>query len=449
MDKAMQLLDEMLFVGDELADRLAEEIGAQGGARDVADRLTKLARGGPPRHLEKHDPHLMAALEMFDAETDALPAWHRDSEIRRGNDLFEDNALLGFIVLACASLPHCYCWRDEARILGLTQQLTAHVERRIPETAQFVLDVMGDVGMIGPGHDDSIPLGTAPGGTGPVPDGIRSIQKVRLMHALMRYLILHDPGEVDDFLGTSQRPVLSDHMMRAQWSVAVNGKPISQSFLAGTLLTFSLVVVDGLRDLWAPVGDRDALAYLHIWKIIGHNMGIREELLAYFDDLDQARALHGAMMARHRAPTAEGAMLAAALERYMQDSIVDRVPLARPLGMRYLPRVLTWHLSERDTCRAIGQVPEAWPRIYGLVAWSGLRILGLMKRLPLLRHASDWVFRWLATVMWDFRVEDVETAPDTKPGAKGETVMSRGAATARGKRSPRVPKELAEKWGMR
>jgi hypothetical protein len=441
MDKAMRLLDEMQYVGDPVADRLAEELALEMGARKAVDWLTDCVRYQPPVGGTSSHPHVDAALEKFDVATVVLPPWHRDADIRRGHEVFRDHALLGFVVLGCASLPQCYCWRDEARILGLTQQLTGHVERRIPETAQFVLDVMSTGGLLGPGHDDGRPPASAPGGGGPVPAGFRSIQKVRLMHALMRFLILAEPGEVDDFLGAGTRPTLWHRMMQCQWAPAVSGVPISQSFLAGTLLTFSLVVVDGLKRLWAPVTDRQAVDYLHTWKIIGHNLGVDERLLVYFDDLDAARTLHDAMMARHRAPTPDGAQLAAALERYMVNSIVSRVPLAGPLGLRQLPRVITWHLSGSDTCRAVGMVPNAWPRAYGRLAWAGLKSLGLMERLPLLRRLSHRVYRWLATIMWDWRRVDAQPAD----AAQGPGAVGRAGRPARG---PRIPHHIADHWGL-
>jgi hypothetical protein len=57
-----------------------------------------------------------------------------------------------------------------------THRLINHPFRRIVETAQFVLDVM------------------APDGLGHSGRGVRSAQKVRLMHAAIRHLILAAEG---------------------------------------------------------------------------------------------------------------------------------------------------------------------------------------------------------------------------------------------------------------
>ena len=89
--------------------------------------------------------------------------------------MFLRYGLTSFGILACASLPECYVLRDVAAVLGTTQRLDAHARRRIFETAMMVLAVMAEGGL-------------APGG-----GGIRVVQKVRLMHAAVRYLILSPP----------------------------------------------------------------------------------------------------------------------------------------------------------------------------------------------------------------------------------------------------------------
>lgn len=430
MYDAMRLLDEMRYRGDPVADEVAREIGKHMDVRQVADLLTGLARFGPAacEDICSGHPRVEAAMERFRRQTLSLPEGHEHREIADGRHPFQDNAVLGFMVLGCASLLECYCWRDEARLLGLTQQLSEHVARRIPETAQFVLDVMGDWAILGDPHQDWGMEDHPASGADTVPAGVEAIQKVRLMHALMRWLILKDPGEVDDFLGEDPMPARWEHMMLSQWSIPVSGYPISQAYLAGTLLTFSYVVVDGLRRLWAPVSDAHARDYLQRWKAIGYKLGLDERLLAYLDDMESARVLHQAMMVRFRAPTADGAQLAAALERYMIANIVDQIPLHRLFGMQRFPRVVMWHLAGPETCRAVGMVPGLVGRTFGWLVWQGLRLIGLMKRLPLLKHLSQRVFEWLGRSIWGWRRDDDED-PDARPG-------------------PRIAVAHADAWGV-
>ena len=61
-------------------------------------------------------------------------------------------------------------------MLWLTARLEHDPERRLNETAQFLMDV------------------TAPGSFGPGGDAVDRILHVRLMHAAVRWLIDHEPG---------------------------------------------------------------------------------------------------------------------------------------------------------------------------------------------------------------------------------------------------------------
>ena len=142
------------------------------------------------------------------------------------------------MALACASLPACYAARKGVQVLHLTARLQTDPVRRIGETAQLTLDAMA-------------PGGLAPGGA-----GVRDAQKVRLMHAAVRHLV-----------GTSGA-------WDPDWGV-----PVNQEDLAGTLMTFSIVVVDSLRKLGVSVSDEEADAYFHAWNCVGHILGLDARLL--------------------------------------------------------------------------------------------------------------------------------------------------------------------------
>ena len=56
------------------------------------------------------------------------------------------------------------------------------------------------------------------------------------------------------------------------------GIPINQEDLAGTMLSFSYVPVEPMRRLGIPVSDEDAEAYLHLWNVIAHLLGLDDDL---------------------------------------------------------------------------------------------------------------------------------------------------------------------------
>ncbi len=426
------LLRRKIHAGDPPADDVAAAIAGRDPARAaeaVLGAVEWLLRA--PRfdarlrtQLGGNDLAVEQALDRFLQATAGLPATHSAEAVAESNRLFEDNAVFGFVGLGCTSLLECYCWQIEAEVLGATHGMEQrNVARRIPETAMFVLDVMSDPGI---GRDD-----------GDMPRGLAAIRKVRLLHALIRWLILADPDDAGHVFEGPLKNSPFSQMLRSGWPEETRGKPISQAFLAGTLLTFSLTVVDAMRRLWLPVSATDAAAYLHRWKVIGYRLGVDDELLAYFDHEDRARDLHVAMMAEFRGPTDPGRRMAKALEDYMIANIVDRVPLHRPLQLHRMPRVVMWHLAGKDTCRAVGIEPGLFGRTLGWFGWQGLRVIGFLKRVPLLKRISYNVFEWLSRVMWGWRHEDDPSLAKTVPA--GQRPPARGVV---------IERRLAEQWGV-
>ena len=68
--------------------------------------------------------------------------------------------------------------RYGTEVLAFTKFLQIDPARRIRETAQMIMSVMCPGGLVGDGR-----VGT----------GVHSTQKVRVMHAIIRYMIEHDP----------------------------------------------------------------------------------------------------------------------------------------------------------------------------------------------------------------------------------------------------------------
>jgi hypothetical protein len=257
-------LEPLRDVGDPLADDVVQTIFADGQVAAVNQLIVTLVRNDvpPPDALPE-------AARTFFAETAVLPVWADEQQIRRGTALFGRHAARAMMILGHYSLPACYAARKGVQVLALTNRLARNPRPRLLETAQFVFDVMA-------------PNGLAPGGA-----GVRSAQKVRLMHAGVRHLILQH-----------------------EWNPA-NGLPINQEDQLGTLLTFSYAILDGLRKLGFSVSDADADAYIHTWNVIGALMGVREDILpASFTDAGQQQLAIGR---RHFEPSAEGRELTARL----------------------------------------------------------------------------------------------------------------------------------------
>ena len=146
-----------------------------------------------------------------------------------GEQLFSEHGPEIMMLLCCYSLPSSYAAKKGVQVLHRTAYLAKRPNRRLFETAQFIVDVL------------------SPGGLGPGGKGVRTAQKVRLMHAGIRHLILVDT--------------------KAPWSVDALGVPINQEDLLGTLMTFTWLILDGLAKLGVTLTPREQEAYLAAWLV--------------------------------------------------------------------------------------------------------------------------------------------------------------------------------------
>ena len=62
------------------------------------------------------------------------------------------------------------------------------------------------------------------------------------------------------------------------WDDAL-GVPINQQHLLGTLFSFSVVGIESLRRSGVRLSTYQKEAYIHVWNLVGHQLGIRSDLL--------------------------------------------------------------------------------------------------------------------------------------------------------------------------
>jgi hypothetical protein len=281
-----------------------------------------------------------AALRHYVGAAQPLPAWADVARIARAEALFMEHGALSVTILFCASLPECYVVPDLAAVLHATGQLEERAEHRIRTTGAMIFPVMMRGGL------------TQPDGS-----GIAQVLKVRLIHAMVRNLLLRGPPE-------GPRPTIAplaaiqpgDSMTRALhvhgWDLEACALPNNQEELAYTLLTFSYVYLRALRRLGIGFTAEQEEDTLHAWNVAGHFLGIRRELMV--DTMEQAAGLFERMQARGRADWvryAHGAdprpRLGAALMGAMQSVIPDG-------PFKAFPVLLTRRLIERESARDLG-----------------------------------------------------------------------------------------------
>lgn len=278
--------------GDPPADAVARALYA-GGQQAAIERLFETLTTNqtpPPRALPQ------AVRDFLDGGGD-LPAWTDHALIADGQRFFMRHAPLITVALNCASLPASYLAHEGVQVIHRTGKLSQHPRRRVVETAQMVFDVM------------------EPGGLDRGGSGVRSVQKVRLLHAAIRQLLTARP--------------------ESPWDEAALGVPLNQEDLAGVMLTFSVVVTESLARLGVRLTRREREAYLHTWKVVATLLGLRPELLP--DDYAAGVRLGNAIGDRHFARSPEGSELTADLIKMLGEALpgelLDNVPVAM---MRFL-----------------------------------------------------------------------------------------------------------------
>jgi hypothetical protein len=324
----------MRGLGDPVADEPVAAVLTKGGVDAVNTVMRTLVRSDQPVPAVLPDE-----LEEYLVSTLSLPEWADMRKIKRGQEFFETWGVHISVCLFCASLPSSYAAAKGVKVLYLTARLDTDTRRRVMETGQFLMDVMSD------------------GGLAPKGKGRRTIQRVRLMHAAVRHLI-------------NARAAEKPGMWDPDW-----GMPLNQEDLAGTLLAFSQVAAEPMRRLGVPVSKRDADAYLHLWNVIGHMLGVRDELLAR--DADDAAALVAAIRRRHFAPSPEGQQMTLALLNLLDEMTpFERLDGAVPALIRHL---IDDHVADMLLVPESSLVDELG-RMQRLVKWFFVHVLGRSER---------------------------------------------------------------------
>jgi len=259
------LLNSSRLIADPLADSTVSAIFETENPRGLLNSIASITFNN--QILPNNWP---VFLKNFFEQSAILPPWLKQPKLVLASQVYQKHQSSIQLCLFALSLPYCYAAAIDAEVLVLSQRLQSDAKKRLIETGQFLQDVMEPSAFETSGK------------------AIRSIQKVRLMHAVVRHQLLK----------------------HQKWETA-NGLPINQESMAGTNLAFSLMVLRGLRKLYARVDDYEQDAYLHAWKIVGYLLGIDATLLT--DNFSAASQLEKAIRLRHFKASEGGKQLAASL----------------------------------------------------------------------------------------------------------------------------------------
>lgn len=280
-------LEKQRSLCDQWADTYAATIVSVCKQEDVFSLIKWL------NYTQKIYPkQLKPILEAFFSEKE-IATWADKSRMQRAANFFLKHANLILYLLGVLSLPYCYAARRGVQVLFLSKRLEKDTLQRLQETALFVIRANS--------YDIENELVWK-----------NDILKIRLLHALIRLFILRS-GKWE-----------------AEW-----GQPINQEDMAGTNLSFSYIVLKGMRKLGFSYTKKEAEDFLHLWNVIGDLLGVEASFLP--ETMQEAFWLDKQIAEKEFAPSKEGQVLCKALidvfEKQSSSSLLSDFALAQ---MRFL-----------------------------------------------------------------------------------------------------------------
>lgn len=311
---------------DPLADDVVKQIMASGSGRSISEIFDKLIRNKDYDAID-----LPPEISNYFKTTGGLPEWADQAKIKAGQEVFAEFGPSICLLLLCKSLPEAYSCKKGAQVMFQTGRMAEGPEgslkrftRRLMETSQFVINVC------------------SPGGFDSDGAGLITAQKVRLIHATIRYFIM-DSG---------------------RWDAEDLGLPINQEDLAGTLQSFSSLILEGLGQLGITLNQKQIEGYFHCWRIAGHIVGLDPQLNP--ETYEEGLAVGYSILNHQKAKSEAGAVLTKAVVDFMEDLMPGNVFNGTPsILIRYFvgdktADMLSVHKEE-------GLLPVVLPRLLKLV----------------------------------------------------------------------------------
>jgi hypothetical protein len=182
-------------------------------------------------YLFKNEPNpsLIDTLKDYFSE-DLNFIFHKKQHIRACDFYKKHRSSIG-LLLAFYSLPYCYLAENGARVLAASQKLNKDPYKRLKDTGAFLNTVLNyDKWLQG--------------------DAQLYCLKIRLIHAFMRYKLL-------------------EHGWNQEWGI-----PLNLEDIIGTNLSFSMLIIKGLKKMGIFIDSSEEQAYLSLWHNVGILLGI-------------------------------------------------------------------------------------------------------------------------------------------------------------------------------
>jgi hypothetical protein len=232
--KEAEKLIPYLFKFDEKADELVlqlhQKLGFAKGQQIVEDFLT-----AKPIEDKENEEHLKAFFDGLNTS----PDWLDLSLLKLGTEFSQRSGISGLIVLRDYCLMGGYESSAINKPLIYTGALKKGAVKRISETTEFWVDASGN---------NALNYGEI---------GFKAVIKTRMIHSFARINILKS----------------------TDWDTNQWGIPLNTWDMLATNLGFSLVYLVGLRRMGIEANNDEINGLFHLWKYIGHLLGIPLNLL--------------------------------------------------------------------------------------------------------------------------------------------------------------------------
>lgn len=179
-----------------------------------------------------------------------------------GQRVFQKYAMEVMTMLGLYSLPYCYAAAEGAKVLVLSKYILDNPTKRLQETGEFVIS-SNQVGAFDKNAQ-----------------GLMAIVKVRLMHAVVRKFASE----------------------KIEYET-----PINQEDMLGTNLSFSIIIIRGLKKIGIELTKQEVDDYLYLWFGIGVMLGIKKDLLP--ENIKEASILESIIRERQFRESDEGKVL--------------------------------------------------------------------------------------------------------------------------------------------
>lgn len=352
--RPLRLLGRARGIDEALLNRIGRAFFEQDDAGAALAAAMRLPAGTPGRVTHKQLREALggdgagtelALRQLLDAVT-TVPDWVDWDLVEEGAAVQRRLGQNSSDVLLQLSLVGGYRFGGPTDLLAATGALTGGALRRLRETQDWTIGL------------------SEPGALRPYAPAWRATVHVRVMHALVNASFT-DPGRQD------------------HWDIARWGLPINQADQAATLGLFDGTLILGCRALGVRIPPSDSRALMHLWRWVGHLLGVHPDFLVD-DEWQRHRLNYHVLLAQagvsEAGPRLARAVVAAQAERTYRGPSWWQ-PFRAGLERERLLSMLTAFLGVRSM-RELGlPLRPPWAHVYllPLNTWR-YRVLGRTRR---------------------------------------------------------------------